>query len=360
MTFVQSQPMKLVMTLLARDEADILDAQLSYHLSAGVDFVIAIDNDSQDGTTDILKSYARQGYLHLIRERGDLVANASEWRSRMARLAACEFEADWVMNSDADEFWWPRGGDLKSFLGAVPARFGKVRALVRSFAPRPDDGVFFAERMTARVVYAELPKSSPLDSQPFHVQEKVFHRAHPGVQVKAGAHDASWTGLVDFRGWWPFEVLHFPIRSHEQCTRKWRNWQRQGYTGAYDILRDYESLLVDDKALAEGLADGSLLIDTRVRDALRRLRPTSRPRSDQDREFALPSNDTRLTFPRATLEEQAGLAADVAHASSRDSFAKAARRAGQLEARIAELERRSWRRHGRRARRLAAHILTRL
>ena len=62
--------MKLVMTLLARDEADIVDAQLSFHLNAGVDFVVATDNLSQDGTTEILESYARDGHLHLIREQG--------------------------------------------------------------------------------------------------------------------------------------------------------------------------------------------------------------------------------------------------------------------------------------------------
>ncbi len=30
------------MTLLARDEIDVIETQLSYHLNAGVDFVIAV------------------------------------------------------------------------------------------------------------------------------------------------------------------------------------------------------------------------------------------------------------------------------------------------------------------------------
>ena len=36
--------MRIVMTLLARNEADIVDAQIAFHLAAGVDFVIATDN----------------------------------------------------------------------------------------------------------------------------------------------------------------------------------------------------------------------------------------------------------------------------------------------------------------------------
>ena len=81
--------MKLVMTLLVRDEADIVDAQIAFHLAAGVDLVIATDNRSEDGTTEILERYEREGRLRLIREPGDDLRQ-SEWLTRMARIAATD------------------------------------------------------------------------------------------------------------------------------------------------------------------------------------------------------------------------------------------------------------------------------
>ena len=129
--------MKLVVTLLARDEADVIDAWLAFHLNAGADFVVATDNRSTDGTTDVLERHAREGHLHLIREGGEDLRQ-DEWVTRMARLAATDFGADWVINSDADEFWWPRGASLRDMLAAVPPRYGTVGAFLRMFPPRPE------------------------------------------------------------------------------------------------------------------------------------------------------------------------------------------------------------------------------
>ena len=82
--------MTLVMTLLARDEIDVVDSWLAFHLNAGVDLVIATDNRSQDGTTEVLEQYARSGQVHLIREPGEDLRQ-DEWVTRMARLAATEY-----------------------------------------------------------------------------------------------------------------------------------------------------------------------------------------------------------------------------------------------------------------------------
>jgi len=273
--------MKLVMTLLVRDEADIVDAQIAFHLDAGIDYVVATDNRSQDGTTEILERYEQEGRLHLIREPGEDLRQ-TEWVTRMARLAATEFGADWVVNADADEFWWPRGGDFRALFAAVPDRFGVVRGAWRNFVPRPDDDRFFAERMTARLCQ---PSFHP---HPLSIHFKSAHRGVADVRVGRGNHEAFGTGLVALRGWYPIEILHFPVRSLEHCMRKYvtqfvaleRNAEK-GIPGhmaeAYRAYRAgrleefYAPLVVDDAALARGLERGELALDTRLRDRLRRL-----------------------------------------------------------------------------------------
>ena len=52
--------MRIVMTLLVRDEEDVLAANLDFHFAQGVDFVIATDNLSVDRTPQILRDYERR------------------------------------------------------------------------------------------------------------------------------------------------------------------------------------------------------------------------------------------------------------------------------------------------------------
>ena len=69
--------MKLVMTLLARDEADVVDAQIAFHLHAGVDFVVATDNRSTTATTEIFERYEREGVSTSSARTATISARAS-------------------------------------------------------------------------------------------------------------------------------------------------------------------------------------------------------------------------------------------------------------------------------------------
>jgi hypothetical protein len=345
--------MTLVMTLLARDEIDVVDSWLAFHLNAGVDVVIATDNRSQDGTTEVLEEYARTGQVHVIHEPGEDLRQ-DEWVTRMARLAATEYGADWVINSDADEFWWPRGASLSDVLGAVPARYGTVGAFLRVFCPRPGEEDF-AERMTARFS-ALAPINDPASL--YKPIRKIIHRGHPEIRLTRGNHALVGSPFAPLRGWFPIECFHFPLRTAAQCEHK---AALQGaafekhvsrpptayHADMYAALRGgriaeyYDALVVSDAELERGVSEGRLVVDTRLRDALRRVRDT-------------PGEELR--FPLPTLVEDAEYAVEAAVLGEAD-VVRLQRRLDELERRIQTVEQRLPRRAYRKLTRTAGRVL---
>jgi hypothetical protein len=323
---------RVVLTLLARDEADVIEPWLDFHLNAGADFVVATDNRSQDGTTEVLERYAREGHVHLISEPGEDLRQDT-WVTRMARLAATDFGADWVINSDADEFWWPRGESLRDVLAAVPARYGTVGAFLRVFVPRPGDGSF-AERMTVRFS-ALAPINDPASL--YKPIRKVIHRAHPDIRLTRGNHALVHSPFAPLRGWFPIEVFHFPLRSTAQTAHK---AELQGnaferhvdraptayHRNMFDALRTgridayYQALVVNDAELERGVDEGRLVVDTRLRDALHELRTGRMP-----------------VFPTPTLVEDAEYAVEAAVLGEAD-VVRLQRRLDELEGRLQTVE----------------------
>ena len=353
--------MTLVMTLLARDELDIVDSWLAYHLNAGVDVVIATDNRSQDGTTEVLEEYARSGHLYLIREPGEDLRQ-DEWVTRMARLAATEYGANWVINSDADEFWWPRGASLSEVLDAVPPRYGTVGAFLRVFCPRPGAD-HFAERMTVRFS-ALAPINDPASL--YKPIRKVVHRGHPEIQLTRGNHALVNSPFAPLRGWFPIECFHFPLRSAAQCEHKarlqgnaWRYIERPPtayHADMYEALRSgtigeyYERLVVSDQEVERGVAQGRLVVDTRLRDALAQLRDPS------SGSYVAPGDATQLRFPLPTLVEDAEYAVEAAVLGEAD-VVRLQRRLDELEHRLQTVEQRLPRRVYRKLTRTAGRVL---
>jgi hypothetical protein len=204
--------MKLVMTLLVRDEEDIVEDHLVYHLNQGVDFVIATDNNSVDGTRDVLEHFRRMGCLTVIDEPDDTY-DQWRWVTRMARQAAVEHRADWVINSDADEFWWPKVGDLRSVLAAVPRAVGVVHAPRLNLVPPVEGEGRWYERMTLRETVSRNSLGAALPP-------KVCHRADPDVVVEQGNHELRVSSLTADAGLHPIVIFHAPIRSWPQFENK--------------------------------------------------------------------------------------------------------------------------------------------
>jgi hypothetical protein len=97
----------------------------------------------------------------------------------------------------------------------------------------------------------------------------------------------------------------------------------------------FGSFEVDDDDLARGLADGSLAVDTRLRDALRRI-----PRDGERDSFLQPGDGpTPLRFPHSDVKEDAAYAGEASVLAGIDGVVRAEGRVDALEERVAALER---------------------
>jgi len=280
--------MKLVMTLLVRDEADIVRQNIDYHLRSGVDHIVATDNGSVDGTIEILEHYEDQGVLTLIHEPEQDYAQG-KWVTRMAQIARDRVGADWIINNDADEFWVAPSGKLKASLDLPNISSVHCPRHHYFYLLGEDETVSWESRCFYRAT-TQTPRgeikdryNSPLPDYYFCLElpGKSAVRAKEFVSIHQGNHGADMraeaqTGQTDI------QIMHFPVRSTEQYRSKivnggqaylrnpdlpeiygwhWRRWYRWYEEDGQDpqrslrecipALSDAEALLSSGKVLKE-------------------------------------------------------------------------------------------------------------
>src|SRR3990170_3346702 len=117
---------KLVMTLLVKNEEDIVIDNILYHYAHGVDHILVTDNGSHDGTRARLRWLEAHGLITCFQAKGFDQAGIV---NRMGEYAHERLGATVLFHCDADEFWTPAAGsDLKEAFRSV----GRNAALVRS------------------------------------------------------------------------------------------------------------------------------------------------------------------------------------------------------------------------------------
>lgn len=203
----------------------------------------------------------------------------------MARMACVDHKADWVINNDADEFWAPEKGDLKSFLAGIPSDVGVLNV-------RRHNAVLAFDR-AGQHVSACHPRTSmvferdSLNSQGKPLPGKSMHRSASNVEVSQGNHRVANVPGKEVNIDEGLRIFHYPYRTLSHYKRKiltggaaynrntelphgagatWR--EHFGLLETGKIEQFWEELAQHPAEVSVGLSMDTLFLDTAVSDVL--------------------------------------------------------------------------------------------
>lgn len=273
--FSKSKRCKLVMTILARDEGDIVRQNIEFHLNHGVDFIIATDNGSIDDTRKIFKEYEKKGKLFLIDEPGRDKSQAA-WNNRMMRIAIEKYKADMIFHCDADEFWYPKSGNLKNELWRDSADMLTVN-LVNVLLENKKGNEIFTEDAKYAMVKPIRSENFEEDSKKenlyfFQYPPKVMFKTSKGqIEVTQGNHTIVESNLnIVNKISSDINIFHLPLRGKNRFFNKvietgkaveknnllgkGSSWHIRRWFTAYrngTLMNEYEKLMITKEKAEE-------------------------------------------------------------------------------------------------------------
>jgi hypothetical protein len=287
--------LKITVVMVVRDEEHVLPVSLRYHRARGVDEILVVDNGSSDGTRGVLRRMARRDpAVRWSSESGPF--HQGEIFTALARDAAAR-GSDWVLPTDADEFWWTKGS-LRAFLmrRLREPEVGALRTeLVHFVQDRrvEDDSPLALRSMRWRLDgYVDEPVARPLvmsDQLSF-----LSMRYPPKYAIRATAHTTIHAGNHHVEGLSgrahatnELVIMHAPMRARGQLLARAEVGRRVGEVAhdpdqgwhARRLLHLAETGRLNTEWLACSVADESVVVsdarvpvvrDDRLRRATRR------------------------------------------------------------------------------------------
>lgn len=196
------------MTLLVKNEIDLIKTHINYHLPQ-IDLLVVMDNCSTDGTYEYIKGL-KDDRIVLLTQAAQNYAQKL-WVSRMIQTAI-RLGADWVINADADEFF-----------------VGNIRGLIEK-AQEQGYNQIYPKGTVFYTTEPHNPESNPIKEMVYrdhstvkYYSDKVIHSTSGFLSVSQGNHwvffDPSTQPKVLHTD--EIKLFHYPVRSWQQFLNKY-------------------------------------------------------------------------------------------------------------------------------------------
>jgi hypothetical protein len=213
-----ARPGPIAMLMVIRDEMDIIEYNIDFHLGFGIEHFVVTDNGSVDGTRDVLGDFKRRlGKSMVIIDDAEPAHHQAVRVNRMIQVAKQKFRPRWIISSDADEFWYPVSGRYDS---EIDGRKNILNCYWHNFLPRPN--MPWQEFTDV----GEMPGYHGRMSKAFCLARGLRGMYMGNHESRSIPHIASRSDNI--------RVYHYPVRTYQQFERKVVQGHRAAVKASYE------------------------------------------------------------------------------------------------------------------------------
>jgi hypothetical protein len=211
--------MKIVTVSTIRNEADIIESFVRYHIQF-VDRMIITNHRSADASGRILQALREEGLPLDLWEENHLELQQGQILTRSMKFAVAEHGANWIVPLDADEFLTPAAdGDVRGIFSGLPQE-KIIKVAWRTHVPLPSDDPEEAN-VLRRIKHHKRMENQSL--RKILIPRQVAEKPH-GL-IAPGSHGYTFRRLIREREHPSIAnnqlvLAHYPVRSSPQILTK--------------------------------------------------------------------------------------------------------------------------------------------